>query len=366
MDRNALSNALSVLFHPRRLGGWAMVLGGVLLGCSGDTTGPAPTSPATLFWTVQLNEHAINLAVTPPFDTIRLVATARNAAGTPLSTVGPITYRGTDSTVTVDSTGLVTAHYTTSGTHVIASMTVNGVSLVDTAVIQVTPTPFAAPLATFSIQPQPDGLDSAKIAVFQESQLNQFNGNIPVYATIATGDPKTDTVCNVNGCGGSLAVFFASSDSTIAYIDKNGFVTTYRPGRVTFSATTWAYGVAKRDTLPFVIGYTIRQNLIFIRIQDATGHQRSGVTFSPPTDTVGVGSRVFFGFQDATTTEFSNDTVDVVFEDSTAVMPGVNVLIDNNDINNNNAFISFPGAGTYPYHSRRYGIGGTIVVSSGP
>ena len=50
-------------------------VGGLLLGCSGsgDTTDPVSLSPTQLFWAVQLDKHAVNLALTPP----RLTATVR-------------------------------------------------------------------------------------------------------------------------------------------------------------------------------------------------------------------------------------------------------------------------------------------------
>lgn len=346
---------------------WSFLLGGVLWGCSGDAAGPTAPVAAQTFWTLVLSQHAINLAVTPPYDTIRLSATALTATGTPLSTAGLVTYRSLDSTVTVDTTGLVTAHYVTGETQVIASRTVQGVTLADTADIQVTQTPFPAPLATFSIQPQPDGLDSAKISVDQYFAVNEFNGNIPVYATIATSDATTDTVCNVNGC--ALKTYFSLSETGIVTIDRaTGTINNaLRPGKVTIYATTWAYGVAKRDSLPFIIGYPLT-NFVALVNGMVTGSQGTPVAFAPPTVTIGVGGRVFF-FDDRLEYNMA-DTIRVVFDDSTHIRGGADVFYDGPDLSQNFGYtagiVRFPVAGTYPFHTDTRSASGTVVVSSGP
>src|ERR1700679_470122 len=65
------------------------VLGWGVLSCSGDTTGPAALSPNQAFWALQLNQHAVNLALTasvgqPVADTVQLSATVLNANGASL------------------------------------------------------------------------------------------------------------------------------------------------------------------------------------------------------------------------------------------------------------------------------------------
>jgi hypothetical protein len=318
----------------RWLGAWGgmTVLAAGLVGCSGDTTGPAMTPSAQAFLTLALNYHAINLALTPPYDTVRLTTTARSAAGTILSGMGlarsgQVTYQATDSTVTVDSTGLVTAHYVTAQTHIIAIQTVQGVTQTDTAVVAVTPGAFSAPLATFSIQPRPDGLDSARDAANDGGfSLNNYNDNIPIYATIGTGDPATDTVCDVNGCGingDSLAVYYWSSNPTVATIDRShGYVLfSGIPDTVTFFAETYAYGVVKRDSLQFLITYPHRQN-IYLQALPAVGGPGKVVEMMPSTATVVVGARVLFQNFYALGYHPISDSVTLVFDDSTFVPSG--------------------------------------------
>ena len=128
-----IRNHFSRMFSVPQLRRWqhesaAAVLlsvGGLLLGCSGsgDTTDPVSLSPTQAFWAVQLDKHAVNLALTPPYDTVRLTAHILNAAGSPLAGVtGQVHYSFPDSSVTVDSTGLLHAHYVTNATYVDASV----------------------------------------------------------------------------------------------------------------------------------------------------------------------------------------------------------------------------------------------------
>jgi hypothetical protein len=323
----------------RRLGDqwrrWLKAWGGMtvlavgLVGCSGDTTGPAVIPSAQVFFKLDLNYHAINLALTPSYDTVRLAATARSAAGTVFSENGQVTYQATDSTVTVDSTGLVTAHYVTAKTEVFATRTVQGVTQTDTAVVAVTPSTFQAPLATFSIQPMPDGLDSVRAAVntFGYS-LNNYNGNIPLYVTIGTGDPATDTVCTANGCkkvnGYKLAVYYWSSNPTVATINRSSGIVSFNniPDTVTFFVETYAYGIAKRDSLQFLITYP---DFSTIQLQAVPAFGKPGpvIEILQPTTTVVVGATLLLespyppvGYHPL------SDSVTFVFDDSTFVPSG--------------------------------------------
>ena len=160
MNLNKRSQILSpsCILRWRRCGAAVLLLsgvGGVLLGCSGsgDTTDPVSLTPAQAFWAIRLDKHAVNLALTPPYDTVRLNPQILNAVGSPLTgDTGRVRYSFPDSSVTVDSMGLMTAHFVTQGTPLIASFTAQGVTLSDTVFVQVTA---AAPsqLATFSLHP---------------------------------------------------------------------------------------------------------------------------------------------------------------------------------------------------------------------
>ena len=191
---------------------------GLFLGCSGsgDTTDPVSLSPAQAFWAVRLDKHAVNLALTPSYDTVRLTPHMLNAVGSPLAGVtGQVRYSYPDSSVTVDSTGLLRAHYVTASTQVIASFTTQGVTLSDTVVVQVTATP-SPRLVTFSLQPA-DGSPS------------RCGGGDAIHIYL-NADPCTTlavTATDVNGNSIPLVVHFTSADKHIALIDQSGAVTTY-------------------------------------------------------------------------------------------------------------------------------------------
>jgi hypothetical protein len=234
---------------------------GVTISCSGsgDVAGPKLLTPSQTFWAIQLNQHALNLALTHPYDTAQLTVVPVNAVGTQLSVVGPAKpkYVAADSTVSVDSTGLVTARFLTQGnptTNVIVSLQLQGVTLTDTVLIQVTPLP-ASPLATFSMQPAPN--DSAKRAVdfnFLYSGNTDGAGTFPWPVTATDG--TNSTVCNGNSC--PVLVYYSSSNPSVATIDRStGMVSEKDTGHVFFKARTLAYGKVMQDSVAFTIGYSL-------------------------------------------------------------------------------------------------------------
>jgi|HubBroStandDraft_6_1064221.scaffolds.fasta_scaffold143330_2 hypothetical protein len=234
------------------------------LGCSGDTTmGTQPISALKSYWALQLNQHAVNLALTAD-STAQLTAVPLNAAGTPLTGFGSVTYLASDSSVSVSPTGLVKAHFTsTTGlTSVVASLQLQGVTLTDTAFIQVTQTPLSPALATFSIQPAQG--DSAKRSVDFASATSGtgfglFPSGFPWPVTAIDG--AKDTVCNGQGC--PVLVNYQSSNPSVASIDRaTGMVTTFDTGHVVFTATTLAYGVVLHDSVSFTVGYPLGMFLL--------------------------------------------------------------------------------------------------------
>lgn len=379
---------------------WLLVVstvGGLALGCSGDTTGPTPLSPTQTYWVLRLNYHAVNMATVAPYNTVQLTATPLNTVGDSLPGLGSATYTAADSSVTVSPTGLVTARYTTPGTFVVATLQnpKRNLTNADTVFIQVTDTVPQHPLATFSIQP-PSG-DSAKRAI-------DFNPGGTVFWPVSAADAVGDIMCtsSVNFYGGyqptcALQVYFTSSDPTVASIGRtDGSLTLRRPGHVTFYATTMAYGVTKRDSLPFVIGWPMGAVISSLWITPVAG-LTPVLSFSPPKIEVGIGADVRWPNQFGGPTP--GDSVDVVFDDSTAVQPGCGVFFG--EVQNCNSLTpptgggnippfapdtaarsagdfvtyfhsiirgrTFPIAGTYTYHSRRYpSATGKIVVRTDP
>src|SRR4051812_21430714 len=84
----------------------ALLLASTVLGCGSDDALSAPaavTDGAQLYMALTLDHRAITLSTVPPYDTLRLTATPRNAAGAPLSLGDSITFTSSDpATVRVD------------------------------------------------------------------------------------------------------------------------------------------------------------------------------------------------------------------------------------------------------------------------
>src|SRR6185312_3229930 len=134
---------------------YAAILGICLIGCGDSISSPVTTDNANALWSVPFNYHAVNLSLEPGSNTVQLTAIPRTSTGAQFRGAESVLYTALDSTVTVSATGLVTAHFVTGTTQVVAQITSKGVTVSDTAMIRVTPTPLAAPLATLSIQPRP-------------------------------------------------------------------------------------------------------------------------------------------------------------------------------------------------------------------
>ena len=241
----------------------------VVCGCHGDTVAPGTNDAAHTFGALRLDEHAITMAVAPPHNTIQLHATRLSQAGTPLPDSGTVQYRVAqgDTSVSVNSAGVVTAKVSSYGSllsssspfvgssaFVIASLTVQGITRVDTAVVVVTATEPDAPLATFSIHPPAESL-----SVYMSGRwLNTSDGAI---LDLIQLDSHGDTIPN-------QLVYFRSSNMSVAfpYAERGGFYGRGVRGivandTVTFSAQTWYYGVTRSDSLQVRVGFPSLGNL---------------------------------------------------------------------------------------------------------
>ena len=340
---------------------FALVLSGaatLLLGCSGDTSGLLSAPQGEVYTTLTLDQRAITLALTAApgaalYNTVQLSAIARAADGTALAMGdNSVHYSDPDSSITISPTGLVTAHYLANGTQVVASLTLNGVTHTDTAVIRVTETPLTNPLAKLSIQPMPMDLDSAADAVDDGgASINNGSGNIPVYAVTTGGD----SVCS-NTISCKFVVNFTTSDPTIATIDQRGFVTPVFPGRVQFVVSAMAYGVSKADTLHYVIGYPISNGTVRYLPSAVTDSTPSGYDFFPPEVRIGVGGAV-------TIQNFRNrDSLDVTITSSDAIIGEQSRWIGRYRQAYQAYIITQPGS--YRYYSTYRGGSGIIRVIS--
>lgn len=331
-------------------------------GCSGDAAvAPPPvTDVSRMYWALTLDHHAVTLSLVAPYDTIRLTATPRNAAGESLSELPAPTFTSTDlERVQVDADGLVHARKVGSQVKVVASLAYGNILHADTVVITVTNTATPPVLGSLSIDPaDKTPADSAKI---------------PVNTT------KTLTAITKNTAGttiSGLAVYYASLDPTVATIDRSsGLITPHRVGRVTLIAAATAYGVTKVDTVPFTITHASQVPTQIALQPGANGQATWGFTVSRITITKG-GVVLFINLP------ATNPTIDVMFDDPTnvaaasqfCVPPAITHGCGTGNIEafggnpaaagpaNNNRARSFPVPGTYQFYSTILGTGGTITV----
>lgn len=326
--------------------------------CKVDAVAPVPsTDISQLFWTLELNHRAVNLSTVAPYDTIRLVATPRNAAGEPLTGFPPPSFKSSDlDRVQVDSDGVVHAIRAGTKLTVVATLSVGNLTHTATAVVNVRSLATPPVLDSLSIQPLPG--DSAKWAF---STAFAGNKTLAARATDVDGNPIT-----------GLAVYYASSDPTTATIDSTtGLITPVRMGRVTFYASTTAYGVTKADSLPFRIGLPLNGGPQITRQWDSAGNAR--YVFDTPVWTLGVGAIV--GWLNRT-----GIPTDITFDDPTHIVQ-VDLLCaafaffcgEGNiepfgpppgDPNFwvYSRFRYFPTPGTYTYRSTTFNVTGKIVI----
>lgn len=382
----AASTVMRDLIRVARAGAIAGSLSGAFA-CGGDATGPKTAlTAATAYWALQFPQHAVTLALTPPYNTIQLTATPLNADGQRLSGVGRPHYTASDSAIAIDSTGRVTAQFATlfRNAFVVASLAdpAQGVTLADTCFIQVTPVAPASLPATLTIRPVPGDSAYRPIGGF---------GTVMVSATDSAGHSMA-----------APFVYFTSADPTIATVGPlTGNVVARRTGRVILYATTWEYGVAEQDSLQFTVGIPNNATISMLSVFP-TGSATPVLTFWPQTVTVSVGAVVTWS-----NPSFS-DSADVVFDDPTQVDSAAysNPLIRFSTGRGNIApwlwdtlgvgpvaarictafggagtppdvscirllksqrfanqrLRKFPVAGTYHYRSRKWGTSGTIIV----
>jgi len=330
----------------RLLGCWVVAASVVACGSPDAAVAPPPSTGLGQYWALSLDHRAVTMSTVAPYDTIRLSATPRDAAGNVITGFPMPTFTTSDvKSLQVDSNGVVHALATGNGILVIASLSRGSLTLADTANVNVTDVASPPTLAVFSIHP--DSGDSAETSVNQGRSL-------PMRALDASGAPIA-----------GLSVYYASSDPGTATIDRStGFVQGSYPGRVTFIATATAYGITRADTLPFVIGWPIFAEVLVSVTDSSSAHV-----------TLGTGANVIFANPSTT-------PVAVTFDDSTqvdssplfcalfgSVYPWVcgsgNITPfarDSTVTFSNLRPRWFPVPGTYRFHSRPSGTTGALVV----
>ena len=327
-----------------------------------DDAGLEPVFDAhTFYQSLTVTERALNLATDAPYNTMQLHATARTRDGSPVT--GTIIYTASDSTVTIDSTGLVTAHFSTaSPAYIHASLTLNGLTRTDSipvAVIEGTP---PALLDHVSIEPA-EGNSTTLIP-------DASNFDTPSLEYTVTGSDANNQPID------GLLIATSSSDTLLVRpTPGSNVVYGFDPGQVVLRVSTSAYGVTRTDSLVVTISMP-RYGFVAITKHTPTGSTVGTLEFGPGSYTLAVGADVTW----SNTTDLATD---VVFDDPSAVepasskvnpyfngypgagnIPAFHGVVDTTGtvIVSPNASRSFPRAGRYPYHSTRYSAQGVIVI----
>jgi len=335
-----------------------------LIGCGRDVVAPQPApDPTRLYWAVTLDQHALTLSTVSPYDTVRVTATPRNAAGAPLSGAPPITYTSSDlQHLQVSPDGLIRGMAPGQGISLIATLTAGNLTHADTALLDVTAVSAPPQLATLSIHPVPP--DSAVLPMVGPG-YSALAGYLygPVFGGQKQVTPQAGDATGAPLSG--LRFDFRSSDTTIATIDRQtGFLSGVQPGQVTLIASATAYGVVKADTVAYTITLPAGQFVAF-------GSQGQMFGFIPSGVTIVQGGYVIWW-------NGSKRPVDVVFDDSIHVAQdsvfcrcGAGNVTAFGDTTGFFSFANvrtrwFPVAGAYTYHSTLTGLKGTITVVARP
>lgn len=354
---------MPALSRSRALVAWAVRAGGavvlvVAIGCAPDSVTPPPTTNvASLFWGLTLDQHAVNLSTVSPYDTLRLTATPRTYDGSVLTGVPRPTYTSTDlARVQIDSTGLIRVIAGGQDIPVVATLRVGNITHTDTALVSVTTSAPPPPIAGFSIQPVAG--DSARW------EANRLEGAIAFISFGSRAVTPHDTAGNPIG---GLGIYFASSDTTVATIDRRtGELNGIRPGKVMLRASTTAYGTAWADSVPFTITMPAIQTVLLV-----ADTSLPATTVDPASVTITAGGIiVFFDYSRDTTSVIFDTPANVAEDDMFCFCGGGSVPSfggDTIDFSQDLRSRSFPVAGTYVFHStHRGGATGTIVVAPAP
>lgn len=328
-----------------------------LLGCAGDVVAPRPVEDATgLFWSLTLDHRAITISTVAPHDTIRLVATPRDARGGAIPDAPAATFRSTNVEVLrVDEDGLVQA-VRPGQAQIVSSTTIGGLTHSDVATVRITTDPEPPVLTTFSIQPLPP--DSAIWEV----------GFLPKEVAARALDESDVGIFG-------LPVDYRSSDTTVAKIDEFGYLMGVRPGTTDIVATTTVYGISRSDTVTYAITMPTFK-LVVARHASEVGADPNGPArvFLPSEVTIAAGGTVSF-------INATGRGMDVIFDDPAGVaedplfcacgagdIPVYGDTTATGTANGWDTFRSrkFPVAGSYPYRSTTTGATGRVVVMPPP
>jgi hypothetical protein len=333
----------------RRLAWLGLVFLASALGCSDDAMAPDLMGQA---WRLRLNHHAVTLSTTAPYNTIQLQSVVTDVNGDTIHDAPAPIYTTTSGNVTIDSTGLVTGLLTQTGAKIIAKVQYKNATVRDTVVVNIVNNPNPPTSATLTLGTQTPG-DSAVLYI-----LDLFGGAKILKATVFDGDTHP-----VSG----VAVRYYSADTMMVKISQSGSITigsALAPGNVMVYAEATVFGIDVQDSMQVRIpGAKMASVVVVFR----TPKERPTAVgyFTPDTVHVVLGGVVFW-------TNNSFEPIDVTFDDPSAALawpfyPDVDgniavVAADSADPNAYQRVRMFMTAGTYPFHSTKYGTSGVVVV----
>jgi len=302
----------------------AVALGFVLLAaCRGETPISVHADASELYWSLQWTSPAITI---DSGGTQEASAIPRTYAGQSLDGLPAPTYTAMDtSKVSVSASGAITGkRSTTTATGVIASLTVNGVTHVDTAIVVVTGQRHS--FKSFSIHPP--SYASTSFAT---------NTYYP-YLTVTATD-SNDVALR------GLAVKYVSLAPAIANF-ISGSLYGYAKGPITVVATTTSYGTTRVDTVTLAVTNPMTAS------EYCYGKAYASIpAFYTNPIIIGVGGTV-------TWSNYSGQPLPITFDDSTRVtggnIPALALY--------GSAARTFPTAGTFVFRDNLGDSAKVIVV----
>lgn len=256
------------------------------------------------YWQLTFEYGAINLSMTAPYDTIQLNVIPRNSAGAPLQNISEkATFQVSDERrLYVDSSGLLKALAVGNHLKIVAKMTIGDVTHFDTTVVSVFPEAPTQAFDRLSIQPVfPDSAKWSSGVLGGKAIIPQFldHNGLPLQSTAGVD------------VSGLIVKYWTPDKSRISIMNPyQGWLEAGRTGHAMIYAATYAFGVERRDSVLYTIGWP-SDRFVWLR-------EKNGITWLDPTEvTVRAGGYVFWFNPDN-----NKNTVTITFDDSTKVLPG--------------------------------------------
>lgn len=229
-------------------------------GCGDAPTAPTPVDPAKQAWAIRLDQHAIQMSTVAPYDTITLTAVVLNGLGAPYTEPVDVFFTSTDTSIRFQSTdrgvhSQLTVRMPTrvTGAQVIARVTVDGATFVDTAVVIVDETAVPPPIDSYILEAVNGGGNvvqpqwSLFPGVLVENPLLRVTVRGPAARTIIPKAIMSSNTSIVRPGASRRAI-----ETVINVSDENGMIsstTTIKRGTTTLHASTTWYGVIYHDSL---------------------------------------------------------------------------------------------------------------------